>query len=61
MIIGLGFSPDQSRQINPLFTGRSFAEGQATASAEQPTVKAPEAAAVALQPAERGCWTEPSQ
>src|SRR5207245_11808644 len=29
VIIGLGFSPDQGRQINHLFTGRSFAEGQA--------------------------------
>ncbi len=28
VIIGLGFSPDQSRQINHLFTGRSFGEGQ---------------------------------
>ena len=34
---------------------------ETTASAEQPTVKAPAAVAVALQPAERGCWTEPSQ
>jgi 2-keto-3-deoxy-L-rhamnonate aldolase RhmA len=30
VIIGLGFSPDQSRQINHLFTGRSFGEGQKT-------------------------------
>src|SRR2546427_10027713 len=29
MIIGLGSSPDQSRQINHLLTGRSFGEGQA--------------------------------
>src|SRR3989442_238301 len=28
MIIGLGSSPDQSRQINHLLTGRSFGEGQ---------------------------------
>jgi len=29
VIIGLGSSPDQSRQINHLLTGRSFGEGQA--------------------------------
>src|SRR5437870_7346463 len=28
MIIGLGSSPGQSRQINHLLTGRSFGEGQ---------------------------------
>jgi hypothetical protein len=28
MIIGLGLSLDQSRQINHLLTGRSFGEGQ---------------------------------
>ena len=28
MIIALGSSPDQSRQINPLLSGRSFGEGQ---------------------------------
>jgi acetate kinase len=28
VIIGLGSSPDQSRQINHLLTGRSFGEGQ---------------------------------
>ena len=28
MIIALGSSPDQSRQINHLLTGRSFGEGQ---------------------------------
>ncbi len=26
--MGVGFSPDQSPQINHLFTGRSFGEGQ---------------------------------
>src|SRR5207249_11553550 len=30
MIIGLRSSPDQSRQINHLLTGRSFGEGQVT-------------------------------
>src|SRR5207245_2579088 len=33
MIIGLGSSPDQSRQINHLLTGRSFGEGQGVPSA----------------------------
>jgi hypothetical protein len=34
MIIALGSSPDQSRQINHLLTGRSFGEGQAVDSGD---------------------------
>src|SRR3989442_1161253 len=55
MIIALGSSPDQSRQINHLLTGRSFGEGQAKAEwLSYPTI----ATAPGL-PDSRGAWARP--